>query len=398
MGLLRRGRLAAAMITAVLLAASMQVGLPARAEPPPERTAVTDPAGQIAVLTHNLFVGAELRPALSATDQPTFQTEIRKALDQIADNRFPLRAVSLAHEIARARPDVVALQEVFDIRLNGANAGGPYRNHLALLLQALKLFGNDYRVVSQVRTLSTTFPVDLDRNGSLEAQVSLADHNVLLVRNDIPAAPTPFPSKCARPSLDGCVYQIVDQVDPPNGRVIMEQGWAGVDLAVNGRDYRVVTTRVEDRDRQLSNTPEPVDPLFATFQAMQTNELITMIESMPGEPTVIVLGDLASRPEDEPILFGSLPIVPPHTIMSTNGFRDVAKLDPSPPAPGHTCCQDGNLKKKKPQLSRRPDHVFVTGTPIEVQTDVLGDTSLDRLLAGGRWPSDHTAVFAKLRY
>lgn len=395
MGLLRRGRLAAAMITAVLLAASMQLAPPAWAEPPPERNAATEPAGQIAVLTHNLFVGADLRPALSATDQPTFQTEIRKALDRIADNRFPLRAVSLAHEIAQARPHVVALQEVFDIRLDGANAGGPYRDHLALLLQALKLFGDEYRVVSQVRTLSTTFPVDLDRNGSLEAQVSLADHNVLLVRKDIPAAPTPFGPKCNRPSQDGCVYGIVDQADLPNGRVIMEHGWTGVDLAVNGRDYRVVTTRLEDRDRQLSNTPEPIDPLFATFQSFQTSELITMIESMPGEPTVIVLGDLASRPEDETV--GPL-VVPPHTILSTNGFRDVAKLDPSPPAPGHTCCQAVNLRKKKPQLNRRPDHVFVTGTPVEVQTDVLGDTSLDRLLAGGRWPSDHAALLAKLRY
>jgi hypothetical protein len=36
--------------------------------------------------------------------------------------------------------------------------------------------------------------------------------------------------------------------------------------------------------------------------------------------------------------------------------------------------------------------------PAEVQTEVLADTSLDRLLAGRRWPSDHAAVYAKLRY
>jgi endonuclease/exonuclease/phosphatase family metal-dependent hydrolase len=392
------------LVAAALLVAGLVGVLPARAaEPPrdqpPGRSAAADPVGQISVLTRNLFVGAELRPVLSATDQPTFQTAIRKALDRIADNRYPLRAVALAQQIAKAKPDVVALQEVYDLRRDGAHASGPYQDQLALLLGALKLFGDDYELVAQVQTLSTTFPVDLDRNGSLETQVGITDRDVLLVRKGILAKPTPFPSKCARPVLDGCVYQIVDIAEGlPNGRVIIEQGWVGVDLLVNDRVFRVVTTRVEDRDRQVSNTPGPVDPLFARFQSFQTSELITQIEAMPAAPIVIVLGDLASRPEDEAVLFGTLPVVPPYIILRTNDFRDAASLDPSPQLPGHTCCRAENLRSKKPQLSRRVDHVFVTGTPIEVQTDVLADTSLDRLLAGRRWPSDHLAVYAKLRY
>lgn len=127
-------------------------------------------------------------------------------------------------------------------------------------------------------------------------------------------------------------------------------------------------------------------------------ELFTQTDKMPGTPTMIVLGDLASRPEDETVVVGSLPVVPPHLLLRTNGFREVSVLDPSPPLPGHTCCQAENLRIGQSRLNRRTDHVFATGTPAEVQTEVLADTSLDRLLAGRRWPSDHAAVFAKLRY
>jgi endonuclease/exonuclease/phosphatase family metal-dependent hydrolase len=391
MGLVRRRRLlpAVVVIVAALLAGLLQVARPA-----PAAAAVPDPVGQITVLTQNQHVGTDLRPVLTAPDQPTFQKAIRKALDEIGDNRFQLRALALAHQIVKAKADVVALQEVFDLRRNGVHAAGPYRDHLADTLAALKLLGGQYEVVARLQNMSATFPVDLDKNGTLESQVKLTDYDVILVRKGLAATPVPFPAKCARPSLDGCQFQAVSiATQLPNGRVNRERGWVGVDVSVNGRAYRIVNTHVEEPDIE----PETGD-LSRTFQAFQTTELITMLrQSEPTGRTVIVLGDLASRPEDEAILIGTLAVVPPHHQLRTNGFNDAVALDPDRPVPGNTCCQAANLRNKKSQLARRVDHIFVSATPVQVHTDVLGDSPLERLLLK-RWPSDHGTVYARLRF
>lgn len=352
------------------------------------------PAGQITVLTQNQYLGADLHPVLTAQDQPAFQTAIRKALGQIADNKFQVRALGLALQIVTTKPDVVALQEVFDIQRNGAHAAGPYRDHLADTMAALKLLGGQYEVAAEVRTFDTTFPVDLDKNGSAETQVRLTDRDVLLVRKGIVATPVPFPTQCARPSLDGCKYQIAAPFQTPNGSVFLDRGLVGVDLSVNGRDYRIVNTQFEARD------VDPTDPLSPSFQSMQAQELVTLTEkSEPGDRTVIVLGDLASRPEDELIVVGSLPMVPArHRLITTPfSFKDAWELDPNRSLPGNTCCQAGNLRNPKSQLDRRTDAIFVTPEPVQVRADVLGDSPLERLLLG-RWPSDHGTLYARLRY
>ncbi|GAB3751644.1 exonuclease/endonuclease/phosphatase family protein [Microlunatus parietis] len=388
MNLVHGGRLVpAAIMSLVILVAGAVQATPARAADPPV-------PGQIAVLTQNQSLGADLRPVLNARDQPTFQHEIRKALKQVADNPFQVRALAFAYQIVKADPDVVALQEVFDLRRNGEHAAGPYRDHLADTLAALDLLGGRYRVVARVQNMSTTFPVDLDRNGSLETQVGLAEHDVILVREGLTAAPVPFPDLCLRPSLDGCQFQVVSiATDLPNGRVNRERGFVGIDVSLNGRAFRVVNTQLEEFDVE----PE-TGPISRTFQTFQASELITMIEaSNPSGRTVVVLGDLASTPDDETILLGTLPVVPGYIVLQTNGFRDALTLDPDNLPLGDTCCQAPDLRNRKSRLDRRVDHVFTTDQPVEVHSDVLGDSELERRLLK-RWPSDHGTVYARIRY
>lgn len=388
MNLARRGRpLPAAIMSLVILLAGAVQATPAAAADPPV-------PGQIEVLTQNQSVGADLRPVLTATDQSTFQREIRKALKQVAENPFQLRALAFAYQIVKADPDVVALQEVFDLRRDGAHAPGPYRDQLADTMAALDLLGGRYRVAARVQSLSTVFPVDLDRNGSLETQVGVSEQDVILVREGLTTSPAPFPDLCARPSLDGCQFQIVSIAkDLPNGPVIRERGYVGVDVALNGRAFRVVNTHLEEHD---------VEPdtgiLSRTFQSAQATEVINRTHaSNPAGRIVIVLGDLASSPDDEPVLVGTLPVTPGYMQLETNGFRDAVMLEPDGPLPGNTCCQQPDLRNRKSQLTRRTDHIFTTDQPVEVQTEVLGDSELERKLLRS-WPSDHGAVYARIRY
>src|SRR5690349_3960054 len=103
----------------------------------PTDPAVSDTAAEVSgtdhrtdsliVMTQNQYLGADLDPLLRAPDAATFNREVIAALDQIAANRFPERALSFALEIALQRPDVVGFQEVYDFQLDGANGPPPYR-------------------------------------------------------------------------------------------------------------------------------------------------------------------------------------------------------------------------------------------------------------------------------
>src|SRR3954471_3320698 len=107
------------------------------------------------VITRNQYLGADLSRLLRAQDAATFNREAIAALDQIAANRFPERAVSLALEIALRQPDAVGLQEVYDFKLDGANGPPPYRDQLSDTLRALALLGQHYVVAAQVQELAT---------------------------------------------------------------------------------------------------------------------------------------------------------------------------------------------------------------------------------------------------
>src|SRR5688500_4624060 len=71
-------------------------------------------ANRVVVMTRNQYLGADLTEIITAPDPVTFNRAARAALDQIAANRFPERALSLALEVAILRPDVIGLQEVFN--------------------------------------------------------------------------------------------------------------------------------------------------------------------------------------------------------------------------------------------------------------------------------------------
>jgi hypothetical protein len=73
---------------------------------------------------------------LAATPED-FLAAAEAVLAQIAANDFPERAAALAEEIAERRPDLVGLQEVCDLTLDGANGAPPFRDHLVDLLAAL---------------------------------------------------------------------------------------------------------------------------------------------------------------------------------------------------------------------------------------------------------------------
>ena len=77
-------------------------------------------------MTRNLYLGADLSPALNATSSNEFIDANGQIVRDVDTNDFPTRAKGLAQEILRRRPHVVGLQEVALWRYGPVNDGAPF--------------------------------------------------------------------------------------------------------------------------------------------------------------------------------------------------------------------------------------------------------------------------------
>ena len=131
-------------------------------------------APTVTVMTRNVFLGADLSPAIGAPD-------IAKAIDgagtvfnEMLSTKFPERAVPLAAEIKASKADLVGLQEVALWRtqtpsdggappisqLPGAVAATQVEQDFLKLLQAQ--LGSTYKVVKAQEEFDAELPVDKD--------------------------------------------------------------------------------------------------------------------------------------------------------------------------------------------------------------------------------------------
>ena len=63
-------------------------------------------------MTRNLYLGADLSPALVARDTPTFLEAVAGVYAASRETKFEIRAEAIADEIKTKDPDLIGLQEV----------------------------------------------------------------------------------------------------------------------------------------------------------------------------------------------------------------------------------------------------------------------------------------------
>jgi len=343
----------------------------------PVRANTTD----MQVMTRNLYLGADLAPLLAAETPEEFAAAIDGALGQVALNDFPERADALAHEIADTQPHLVSLQEVSQFTLNGVTGPAPFRDYLTDLLEALAAAGAHYHAAATSYNLDVTIPLP---DGSF---VGVLDRDVVLARDDVAASPVQLLG-CAKPTGDGCGYQVVLSFDTPLGVPIsVERGFVVVDAMVEGQPARFVNTHLED-----SALPR----IFQTLQATELVGLLTNPANATSAP-VIVAGDFNSSPEDEPFTFEGTVYPSAYQILTASGLIDSWTLRPGTP-PGYTCCQESDLRNNQSVLNSRVDLIFSNLMPAAVKANLVGDDPSDETKPLHLWPSDHAGVFARLRF
>ena len=311
-------------------------------------------ARPLRVLTQNLYLGADLGPAMTAATPTAFVAAVAEIHAGVLATDFPRRARAVAEILATERPALVGLQEVALWSVGRAEQRPAHRqDFLAVLLAALADRGLHYRVAALSRNaLVGPVPLDADR------LVRLRDRDVVLVDADEPGL-------VVRAGHGGR-YVHQETLRPALGSPVrLDRGWAGVDATYDGRQVRFLTTHLE-----LG--------LFEATQVAQVRELLTGPAAVAG--AVVLTGDFNAVPGSA--AYDDL-------VSACSDAWCVNGDDPGP-----TCGRDGALADPRSRLDTRLDLVLTLGAARASAAHLVGATPLRGPGPGPVWASDHAGVVA----
>lgn len=321
------------------------------------------PAPTLSVLTRNLYIGTDLTPIFLAATETALLDAVATGYRNVLASNYAERAAAFAAEIARARPDVVGLQEVIMVRTQtpGDGQATPAQDvqldFLRLIRDELARRGLRYRVVASIVSGDDELP------SPLGFDVRVTDREVLLVRQGRGAPIVRRP----RGARFRNTFSIVTRLGP----LSLERAWVSADLTVGGRAVRVISTHLE--------------AFAGGIQAAQGQELVRgpARTRLP----VVMLGDFNSRADGTGTrTYGEL---------RRAGFVD-AWSRAHPGDPGLTCCHPSDVRSDRP-FDERIDLVLFRGPLRAVSATVVGEEQADRT-PSGLWPSDHAGLVSVLRF
>jgi endonuclease/exonuclease/phosphatase family metal-dependent hydrolase len=330
--------------TALAATAALATALPVADAKRPATTDVT-------VMTRNLFLGADLLPLAVARPGQEFEAAAGKVLTQVRSSQSAARMKLVAGEIAKAKPDLVGLQEVTLWRTGPK--GDPARathveiDYLADLRKELARRKAPYRVVADQRTL------DLEGPSDKGVDVRFTDGNVILARKGV---------KVTKSRSSNFNHQLVIPTKAI-GNVSVNRSFNQLDATVRGARFHFVNAHLE--------------AYSAATRLDQAKELVE--RALASKRQTVLVGDLNSGPnlpksEDRP----------PYRAIAGAGFKEARTAKPQ-------CCFNDDLKSGK--WDHIVDHIMARPKVKLVRSFVTG---LEKT-AGGLHPSDHGGVVSVLR-
>jgi endonuclease/exonuclease/phosphatase family metal-dependent hydrolase len=395
------------------------------------------PPGQVKVMTRNLYLGADLTPALEASGQVGLAIAAQGIWNNVHQTAFPTRAKLLAAEIADNKPDLVGLQEVALWRGDYDSQDGPLTaatttevDFLALLMKQLKKQGVDYRIVQKQQEMDIESPLSGyaegcagPENGSWPNRCAgdgrLTMRDVILANDSKKAnVKTKFEHSAQYPDEDS-LQVVVAGILP----LVVHRGWEFTEANVRGTKFRFLNTHLEAFDNgSFGSTGQ------GEVREAQANDLVEKLGdpgvSVPGPATrqaagtpVVAVGDYNSDDDtvgnDGDVLAYNR-LTDPDDDPSTAG--PLTELSTGPTAPGAeaSCCFDGHngtdgiFSGLLSDMTHQVDHVFVTNTQASAEDPIVPDaTPVSTKVVGqdqsvhdkfGKWPSDHSGLVTKLQF
>jgi len=347
-------------------------------------------------MTRNLYLGANLAPAIGAPSLEAFVAANGQILREVTANDFPTRARGLAREIREQEPDLVGLQEVALWRTappslaplqTGPSATTVRYDYLQSLLDELNR-GNGksgkgkprYEVVVVQQEFDLEAPADENGvagdnpanpaipNAEINGRLTMRD--VILARSD---------GGVHTWNAQGGNFANLLTVPILGNPLTIARGWTATDARVRGSGtFRFVNIHLEAFDPAA---------LVPSIRAKQAGELVA-----PGGPAttdlpVILLGDLNS--DDDTVAPGDRQA---YEALVAAGMVERSTATPL------SCCLNSSLLAvgaggSVADFDHQVDHVM-TRDPDQVR--LRSSTVTGLFPVDGFWSSDHAGVFSSL--
>jgi len=342
--------------------------------------------GNVDVMTRNLYLGADLTPAIGAPSLEALVAADGQILREVTANDFPVRAKGLASEIRAERPDLVGLQEVALWRtappsivplLTGPSATTVRYDYLQELLANLNHGRGGPHYEAVVVQPEFDFEAPADENGEpgdgpAAQGIPNAEINARLTMRDVILARVGARVHTWNPQSGH--FATLLEVPILGKPVTIVRGWTSVDASVDAsRPFHFVNTHLES-----------YNPLV---RAAQAGELAAPGGSATSKSPVILVGDLNS---DDNTVAGADRLA--YETLQKAGFVERSTDKPL------GCCLKSSLLAagaggSVSDFDHQVDHVM-TNDPRHVAlwwSDVTG-----LLPVNGFWDSDHAGLFSSL--
>jgi endonuclease/exonuclease/phosphatase family metal-dependent hydrolase len=345
----------------------------------------------VSVMTRNLYLGADLRPALEAKTLPEFVAANGKILRDVTANEFPTRAEGLAREILDEKPDLVGLQEVALWRtgppdltpvLTGQPTATTVRyDYLAELLAQLNKGPDRYEVVVVQPEFDLEAPADENQVTGDGPNPAIADAEIngRLTMRDVILARRGAGVDTRNPQSGN--FQVLLPVEILGQKLTIKRGWTATDARVRGSGwFRFVNTHLEAFDPAA---------LVPSIRALQAAELVAPGGPATGSLPAVLVGDLNS--DDDTVSPGDQQA---YRVLLEAGLVELSTSDPL------SCCLESPLLAvgaggSVSDFDHQVDHVM-TNDPAGIRLERSEVTGL--LPVNGFWNSDHAGVFSALRF
>jgi endonuclease/exonuclease/phosphatase family metal-dependent hydrolase len=337
-------------------------------------------------MTRNLYLGADLGPALAAPSLEAFVAANGQILREVTANNFPVRAKGLAQEILQAKPDLVGLQEVALWRtappslepvLTGVPTATTVRyDYLAELMTELNKGPDRYEVVVVQEEFDLEAPGD--ENGVAgdgpNPAIANAEINGRLTMRDVILARRGAGVETKNAQSANFATNLVA---PILGKPLtIKRGWTATDARVRGSGwFRFVNTHLE-----------AFHPLVRQAQAA---ELVAPTGPATSDLPVVLLGDLNS---DDDTVTGADQLA--YQTLLAAGMVERSTDDPL------SCCLDSSLLKvgeggSEADFDHQVDHIMTR----DPELITLQDSAVSGIQpVNGYWNSDHAGLFSALRF
>ncbi|HET8955404.1 MAG TPA: endonuclease/exonuclease/phosphatase family protein [Solirubrobacterales bacterium] len=348
------------------------------------------PGTQVNVMTRNLYLGADLTPAINAKNTNEFVQANGQILREVTANDFPVRAKGLAQEILKKKPDLVGLQEVAMWRTGppslepllspaGPTATTVRYDYLTELLDRLNAGKKRYRVAVVQQEFDFEAPADENGvpNDGPNGFIKDAEINGRLTMRDVILVRLGAGVVTSHPQKGNFANMLTVQLQGVEVKVL--RGWTAIDAKVRGsKKLRFVNTHLEAFD-DSNQVP--------SIRALQAGELVAEGGPATTSLPVVLVGDLNS--DGSTVEGGDRQA---YQALVKAGMRERSTAKPP------SCCIKSSLLAvgsggSVADFDHHIDHVM-TRDPKKVK--LIASSVTGRQPVNGFWDSDHAGVFSSL--